>query len=142
MKWYKLSFSFITAIFGAIFLFASLFSILTLNIIKFVFAMFWFLLVWRLYLYLKRDGKFAFEASFVFVVILWSFFVAEEYKWYKKIVFVIENGIDEYSSLALFLTNLFFELIFFLPLNISLILGLYILIKKIIKKGKERKTKS
>ncbi len=141
MKWYKLSFSFFTAIFTIVFSFSLIVAILNFNIIKFVFAIFWLLPVWGLNLYLKRDGKFAFETSFGFVAVLWSFFAFLEY---KRVVFVIENGgmerADGYGSPLAFLINLFFESILFLPLNISLILGIYVLIKKIITKSGKAKS--
>jgi len=91
-----------------------------------------FFLWMQTYNYLKKQTRKAFIISYFLVNILW---IPLLYRTVTRILFIFENGgmerADGYGSPMAFLLGLIFEQIFFIPLTLLVIYGLYfILLKK------------
>ena len=101
------------------------------KVTTFLFGSFILLLSWGIYFILKKDKKYSFEISFLFITIFWWLLLIQEI---KRILFIIENeGMElkngQGSPLA-FLLGMIGELIFFIPLTIAIVVGIkYLLIK-------------
>jgi len=108
-----------------------LFSLLVhkpLNILIFTFNF----IIWILtYTYLKKQTHIAFILSYILVNILW---IPILYRTINRILFIFENGgmerADGSGSPMAFLLGIIFEQIFFIPLTIVWIYGLYFILFK------------
>jgi len=95
-----------------------------------IFTLYFFLWL-QTYAYLKKQTQKAFIVSYLLVTILW---VPLCYKTVTRILFILENGgmerADGYGSPMAFLLGLTFEQIFFIPLTILIISGLFFILFK------------
>jgi len=96
----------------------------------FIFTLNFFLWV-QTYNYLKKQTQKAFIVSFILVNILWLPLL---YRTITRVLFMFENGgmerADGYGSPMAFLLGLIFEQIFFIPLTILVMSGLYFILLK------------
>jgi len=99
-----------------------------INILIFTFN---FFLWMQTYVYLKKQTQKAFIVSYMLVNILW---IPLCYRTVTRILFILENGgmerADGAGSPMAFLLGLTFEQIFFIPLTILFIQGLFFILEK------------
>jgi len=131
MNTYFKIFKYITYYMLLVSLLFMLFSLLVhkpLNILIFTFNF----IIWILiYTYLKKQTHRAFILSYILVNILW---IPILYRTINRILFIFENGgmerADGSGSPMAFLLGIIFEQIFFIPLTIVWIYGLYFILFK------------
>lgn len=95
------------------------------------------LILWILgYKYLKSQKPYTFLVSFLMVNIFWLPLL---YRTYERVAFIDENGgfekADGYGSPLAFLIGMVFEQMFFIPLTLIFILGVFVLLSE--NKGKK-----
>ena len=131
MKNYIRIFKFVTYYILSVSLFFGFFALTKQKFIGLLFFTFIFIIWYKSYTYLKKQTQKAFVISFFVVNIFWLPLL---YRTIQRILFVYENGgmerTDGYGSPMAFLLGLFFEQIFFIPLTVLFIYGLFFILSK------------
>jgi len=113
-----------------IFLLFSSFTFIAQNFIGLIKVFGAFIVWFALYNYLKKQKSYAFLLSFSIVSLFWFPLL---YRTYERIVFInVNDGFeraDGYGSPLAFLMGFTFELMFFIPLSILFLFGLYVIFK-------------
>ena len=129
MKIYITSFKITTYYLLTISLFFGFISLVNQKFVGLAIFTFIFIVWFNAYSFLKKQTKKAFIASY-FVVNF--FFVPLLYRTYERLRFISENGgferADGAGSPLAFLMGLFFEQMFFIPITILFILGLFVIL--------------
>ena len=126
MKKYTSLFKFVTYYILAISILFGFLSLINRNFTGLIIFALIFIIWFKTYDYLKTQTTKAFIVSYTVLNIFWLPLL---YRTYKRVEFINENGgferTDGYGSPLAFLIGMTFEQIFFIPLSILFVFGIY-----------------